>query len=89
VPAEKFRTICSAVDKLDKESWETVKKEMTEEKGEEGGTMGGSDLGREGGRDRGREGRMTVTCPIDARGIHSPSSLPPSPQACTPPLLIE
>ncbi|GAB5029449.1 histidine-trna ligase [Nannochloropsis oceanica] len=33
VPAEKFRTICSAVDKLDKESWETVKKEMTEEKG--------------------------------------------------------
>jgi histidyl-tRNA synthetase len=33
VPAEKFRAICSAVDKLDKEPWETVKKEMTEEKG--------------------------------------------------------
>lgn len=33
VPAEKFRTICSAVDKLDKEPWEVVKKEMVEEKG--------------------------------------------------------
>ena len=33
VPSEKFRTICSAVDKLDKEPWEAVKKEMTEEKG--------------------------------------------------------
>ncbi|TFJ88391.1 hypothetical protein NSK_000740 [Nannochloropsis salina CCMP1776] len=33
VPSEKFRSICSAVDKLDKESWEAVKKEMTEEKG--------------------------------------------------------
>ena len=30
VPADKFRTICSAVDKLDKEPWETVKKEMVE-----------------------------------------------------------
>jgi len=27
-PAAKFRTICSAVDKLDKEPWETVKAEM-------------------------------------------------------------
>jgi histidyl-tRNA synthetase len=33
VPADKFRPICSAVDKLDKESWEDVKLEMTEEKG--------------------------------------------------------
>jgi len=28
VPEEKFRTICSSVDKLDKMSWEDVKKEM-------------------------------------------------------------
>ena len=33
VPPEKFRPICSAVDKLDKEPWEVVKREMTEEKG--------------------------------------------------------
>jgi len=33
VPAEKLRPICSAIDKLDKESWETVKKEMTVVKG--------------------------------------------------------
>ncbi|KAI9700492.1 MAG: Cytoplasmic and mitochondrial histidine tRNA synthetase [Bogoriella megaspora] len=33
VPAEKTRTISSAVDKLDKSPWEEVKKEMTEEKG--------------------------------------------------------
>jgi histidyl-tRNA synthetase len=33
VPVEKFRPICSAVDKLDKMSWEEVKKEMVEEKG--------------------------------------------------------
>lgn len=33
VPAEKFRTICSAVDKLDKETWEAVKDEMVNEKG--------------------------------------------------------
>ena len=30
---DKFRAICSAIDKLDKESWETVKHEMTEIKG--------------------------------------------------------
>ncbi|GMH87624.1 hypothetical protein TL16_g10917 [Triparma laevis f. inornata] len=30
VGPEKFRTICSAVDKLDKETWETVKVEMVE-----------------------------------------------------------
>ena len=33
VPPQKFRTICSAIDKLDKEPWEVVKAEMTEEKG--------------------------------------------------------
>ncbi|KAL8752910.1 MAG: hypothetical protein Q9199_005413 [Rusavskia elegans] len=33
VPKDKIRTISSAVDKLDKVSWEEVKKEMVEEKG--------------------------------------------------------
>ena len=33
VPEEKIRPISSAVDKLDKMSWEEVKREMTEEKG--------------------------------------------------------
>uniref|UniRef100_A0A4W4FUY9 histidine--tRNA ligase n=1 Tax=Electrophorus electricus TaxID=8005 RepID=A0A4W4FUY9_ELEEL len=33
VPDEKFRTICSTVDKLDKASWEDVKNEMVKEKG--------------------------------------------------------
>jgi histidyl-tRNA synthetase len=33
VPADKTRTISSAVDKLDKLPWEDVKKEMCEEKG--------------------------------------------------------
>ncbi|KAI0837941.1 histidyl-tRNA synthetase [Hypoxylon sp. FL0890] len=33
VPAEKTRPISSAVDKLDKEPWEAVKKEMVEQKG--------------------------------------------------------
>lgn len=33
VPSEKFRPICSAVDKLDKLPWEDVKKEMVTEKG--------------------------------------------------------
>lgn len=33
VPASKFRTICSAIDKLDKEPWEAVRREMVEEKG--------------------------------------------------------
>lgn len=36
VPKEKIRTISSAVDKLDKASWDEVKKEMTEEKGLDG-----------------------------------------------------
>ncbi|KAF9344844.1 Cytoplasmic and mitochondrial histidine tRNA synthetase [Mortierella sp. AD094] len=33
VPADKIRTISSAVDKLDKLPWDEVRKEMTEEKG--------------------------------------------------------
>lgn len=33
VPEDKFKTICSSIDKLDKMSWEDVKKEMTNEKG--------------------------------------------------------
>ncbi|XP_074280162.1 histidine--tRNA ligase, cytoplasmic-like [Silene latifolia] len=33
VPPEKFRTICSSIDKLDKQSFDQVKKEMVEEKG--------------------------------------------------------
>lgn len=33
VPMEKFRPICSAVDKLDKSPWEEVKLEMVQEKG--------------------------------------------------------
>lgn len=33
IPPSKFRSICSTVDKLDKNSWEEVKKEMVEEKG--------------------------------------------------------
>ncbi|KAG5519156.1 hypothetical protein PMAC_002244 [Pneumocystis sp. 'macacae'] len=33
VPNDKFRTISSAVDKLDKLSWDFIKKEMVEEKG--------------------------------------------------------
>lgn len=33
VPADKFRPICSAIDKLDKEPWEAVKQEMVFEKG--------------------------------------------------------
>lgn len=28
VPPEKFRTICSSIDKLDKQSFEQIKKEM-------------------------------------------------------------
>lgn len=36
VPADKIRTISSAVDKLDKSPWEEVRREMTEEKGLDG-----------------------------------------------------
>jgi histidyl-tRNA synthetase len=38
VPADKFRTICSSVDKLDKTPWDEVRKEMIEEKGLDGET---------------------------------------------------
>ncbi|XP_043527160.1 histidine--tRNA ligase, cytoplasmic isoform X1 [Frieseomelitta varia] len=33
VPSDKFRAVCSAIDKLDKNSWSEVRKEMIEEKG--------------------------------------------------------
>lgn len=33
VSSEKFRTICSSIDKLDKQSFDEIKKEMVEEKG--------------------------------------------------------
>lgn len=33
VPKDKFRTICSSIDKLDKTPWEDVKEEMLKEKG--------------------------------------------------------
>ncbi|KAL3528480.1 hypothetical protein ACH5RR_007802 [Cinchona calisaya] len=33
VPHEKFRTICSSIDKLDKQSFEQIKREMVNEKG--------------------------------------------------------
>lgn len=33
VPSDKFRTVCSSVDKLDKSSWEEVCNEMVNEKG--------------------------------------------------------
>ena len=33
VPPSKFRPICSAIDKLDKEPWEEVRREMIEDKG--------------------------------------------------------
>jgi len=33
VKSDMFRTICSAVDKLDKSPWEEVRKEMVDEKG--------------------------------------------------------
>ena len=36
VPDDKIRTISSAVDKLDKMSWEDVRKEMTVDKGLDG-----------------------------------------------------
>ncbi|XP_044510864.1 histidine--tRNA ligase, cytoplasmic-like [Mangifera indica] len=33
VPPEKFRTICSSIDKLDKQTFEQIRKEIVEEKG--------------------------------------------------------
>uniref|UniRef100_A0A182P4D8 histidine--tRNA ligase n=1 Tax=Anopheles epiroticus TaxID=199890 RepID=A0A182P4D8_9DIPT len=40
VPADKFRTACSSVDKLDKTPWEEVRREMVEEKGLSEETVG-------------------------------------------------
>ena len=53
VPHDKFRPICSAVDKLDKESWEEVKKEMVETKclEEDVANKIGQFVRRKGGRD--------------------------------------
>uniref|UniRef100_A0A669CR70 histidine--tRNA ligase n=1 Tax=Oreochromis niloticus TaxID=8128 RepID=A0A669CR70_ORENI len=53
VPDDKFRTICSTVDKLDKMSWEDVKKEMVNEKGlsEEAADQIGEYVSMQGGMD--------------------------------------
>ncbi|KAK5865298.1 hypothetical protein PBY51_016473 [Eleginops maclovinus] len=51
VPDDKFRTICSTVDKLDKMAWEEVRKEMVSEKGlsEEAADQIGEYVGLQGG----------------------------------------
>ncbi|XP_076005340.1 histidine--tRNA ligase isoform X2 [Genypterus blacodes] len=53
VPADKFRTICSTVDKLDKMSWEDVRNEMVKEKGlsEEAADNIGEYVSMQGGMD--------------------------------------
>uniref|UniRef100_A0A1A7Z610 histidine--tRNA ligase n=1 Tax=Iconisemion striatum TaxID=60296 RepID=A0A1A7Z610_9TELE len=53
VPDDKFRTICSTVDKLDKMSWEDVKNEMVNEKGlsEEVADLIGEFVSMQGGQD--------------------------------------
>ncbi|XP_013888636.1 histidine--tRNA ligase isoform X2 [Austrofundulus limnaeus] len=53
VPDDKFRTICSTVDKLDKMLWEDVKKEMVVEKGlsEEAADQIGAYVSMQGGMD--------------------------------------
>ncbi|XP_069544470.1 histidine--tRNA ligase isoform X2 [Brachyistius frenatus] len=53
VPDEKFRTICSSVDKLDKMSWEDVRKEMVNEKGlsKEAADQIGEYVSMKGGKD--------------------------------------
>uniref|UniRef100_A0A4W5N8U1 histidine--tRNA ligase n=1 Tax=Hucho hucho TaxID=62062 RepID=A0A4W5N8U1_9TELE len=53
VPDDKFRTICSTVDKLDKMSWEVVKSEMVNEKGlsEEAADQIGQYVSMQGGMD--------------------------------------
>lgn len=33
MPASKFKAACSAIDKLDKEPWETVRRELVDQKG--------------------------------------------------------
>jgi histidyl-tRNA synthetase len=32
-PPSKFKSICSSIDKLDKEEWKNVRRELVEEKG--------------------------------------------------------
>ena len=44
VPEEKFSTTCSAIDKLDKMSWESVRAEMVEQKGLD--TAAADEIGR-------------------------------------------
>uniref|UniRef100_A0A3P8X955 histidine--tRNA ligase n=1 Tax=Esox lucius TaxID=8010 RepID=A0A3P8X955_ESOLU len=53
VPDDKFRTICSTVDKLDKMSWEDVRSEMVKEKGlsEEAADQIGQYVSMQGGKD--------------------------------------
>uniref|UniRef100_W5LHJ1 histidine--tRNA ligase n=1 Tax=Astyanax mexicanus TaxID=7994 RepID=W5LHJ1_ASTMX len=53
VPDDKFRTICSTVDKLDKMPWEEVKNEMVKEKGlsEEAADQIGEYVSMQGGMD--------------------------------------
>uniref|UniRef100_A0A8C8FMB4 histidine--tRNA ligase n=1 Tax=Oncorhynchus tshawytscha TaxID=74940 RepID=A0A8C8FMB4_ONCTS len=53
VPDDKFRTICSTVDKLDKVSWEDVRSEMVKEKGlsEEAADQIGQYVSLQGGMD--------------------------------------
>ncbi|KAM3843028.1 histidine--tRNA ligase isoform 2-T2 [Diretmus argenteus] len=53
VPDDKFRTICSTVDKLDKMAWVDVKKEMVNEKGlsEEAADQIGEYVSMQGGMD--------------------------------------
>ncbi|XP_055034639.2 histidine--tRNA ligase isoform X2 [Misgurnus anguillicaudatus] len=53
VPDEKFRTICSTVDKLDKMAWEDVKNEMVNEKGlsEDAADQIGGYVSMQGGKD--------------------------------------
>ncbi|XP_029368361.1 histidine--tRNA ligase isoform X2 [Echeneis naucrates] len=53
VPIDKFRTICSTVDKLDKMAWADVKKEMVNEKGlsEEVADQIGEYVSMQGGMD--------------------------------------
>uniref|UniRef100_A0AAR2L2E3 histidine--tRNA ligase n=1 Tax=Pygocentrus nattereri TaxID=42514 RepID=A0AAR2L2E3_PYGNA len=71
VPDEKFRTICSTVDKLDKMLWEDVKNEMVKEKGltEEAADQIGEYVSMQGGMD------------LAERLLHDPK-LSQSKQAC-------
>ncbi|XP_050070584.1 histidine--tRNA ligase, cytoplasmic-like [Anopheles maculipalpis] len=39
VPAEKYRSVCSSIDKLDKTTWDDVRRELIEQKGLDGITV--------------------------------------------------